>query len=344
MPMPSTTMTGRTTARLALAMAATLALTSCGGGSPAMPDNREPLPLDALLEGIDGAEDERSADAQQTRIEELTATCMAEEGFDYIPVDYTQGGGNIYTAEDLDVEWGSREFAEKYGYGATTDPWGDIEDPGQWTDPNREAIEAMSEAEVIAFENALYGDQSIYEDWTEEDWANYEWVWEDNGCSGWATNEVLEGRTADPGSGFEQLWDEIETLPASAQGDPRLTDVLNDWTTCMAEAGYPGLVTLEDAQKEFYERLDAIWDEIYADVDLEDPGADHGALEKAYQDRIAELTDEEIATATAEWDCKDATGYADVEYEVLFELQEAFVAAHRTELEALVLEAGADRE
>lgn len=323
-----------------------LALTACGsdgGGGTAKSDDREPLPLDAFWEGTYADWDEAEANAQQMQMEEKVAECMAAEGFDYTPVDYSQGGFGIsYSSDDLDVEWGSREFAEKYGYGATTNPWGDIEepmveeDPQEWVDPNQDYVMSMSETEQTAYYNALYGDQSRYEDFTEEDWETYEWNWEDGGCQGWAQNEIYGDMMGGSDSEFSALFDDLNAMYEASQTDPRLTAALDKWSACMADKGYPGLAEIWDAQNQFYEKQNAIYDEFYTDdLDWENmTEADWADIERQIQDRLAELTDEEIAMATAEWDCKDESGYADAEYEVMFEYQTEFFNTHKDELEA----------
>ena len=102
----------------------------------------------------------------------------------------------------------------------------------------------------------------------------------------------------------------------------------------MADVGYPGLTDIYQAQEQFSEKTNGIWDEVYEGVDWEDPNLDYEALDAAARDRMAEFTDEEIATAVAEWDCKDEAGYADVEYEVMKEYQQDFLDTHKTELDA----------
>lgn len=98
----------------------------------------------------------------QRKVEELTASCMKEEGFEYKPVSYEN---QVY--EDPNAEaykmWGTREFAEKYGYGiamqrATQDQMN--QNPQEWVDPNQEYVEAMSESEQAAYYEALYGSNS----------------------------------------------------------------------------------------------------------------------------------------------------------------------------------------
>ena len=338
-------MNTRTPAALAAVGALALALAACGGdaGTTSAADEREPLPLDAYWEGLYGEYDEERGSADQIRQEELIAECMTTEGFDYTPVDYSSmGGGIAYSSDDLDVDWGSREFAEQYGYGATTNPWGEIEEPlpeetgEEWVDPNWEYVETMSESEQEAYYLALYGDQSMFEDFTDEDWETYEWNWEDGGCQGWASNEVYGDMMGSEDSEHEALWDDLSAMWEAAQQDPRLTGAMDQWRACMADAGYPGFVELWDAQEYIYDQTNDIYNSAYSDdLDWETmTEADFAAIEEGIQAPLAEITDEEIALALIDYDCQESSGYRDAEYEVNFEYQTEFLATHGAELEA----------
>lgn len=171
-------MTRSTAVAVAIAGALALTLGACssgpaGGDEDGPTPEREPLPLDALWDTTSGTWDEVSANAQQMEMEERTAECMAREGFEDTPVDWSQGGMVSIDLGDLDVARGSREFAERYGYGVTTNPWGDQiaeplpeETPGDWIDPNQEYLESMSDVAREADYIALHGDPSTSEDST----------------------------------------------------------------------------------------------------------------------------------------------------------------------------------
>src|SRR5690606_32544565 len=138
------------TATAAAGIALALTLAACSGGSNGDDGTTEieAGPLDEYFEQMYGDWDEDEGNRQMMEVEEITAECMREQGFEYTPVDYSTQGGVSFSSDDLDVEWGSREFAEQYGYGATTDPWGGQDmpepEPGQeWVDPNQEYVESM---------------------------------------------------------------------------------------------------------------------------------------------------------------------------------------------------------
>lgn len=267
--------TSRTAAVAAALITLTLGLAGCGsdggtnngGESPSEP---ELGPLDKYFEQMYGDYDEEQSNADMIRIEELTAECMAELGFQYTPVDYSSQGGMVVSSEADDIPWDTLEFAEQYGYGATTNPWGDEqplpEETGEeWVDPNQEYVETMSETEQQAYWEALYGVQNFDETDPE---AEYEYNWEDAGCQGAASNEVY----GDMGMGgsddeFTALQEDMNAMWEASMADPRIAELNAEWATCMADAGYAGLAEPADAQNLIYEKTNAIYEDAYADLD-----------------------------------------------------------------------------
>lgn len=279
------------------------------------------LPLDTLWESAYGRDPEVEA-ARARRVEELTAQCMAGAGFDYLPVAVADVGTG-------DVEWGTREFAERYGYGASTDPWNVYLDQA---DPNDDYVATLTDAELEDYLAALYGDWSRYDDWTEEERESYVWTWETNGCNGWAQHE------ADPAvedvERFEALWVDLEAMWTAAANDPRMRVASERWAACMADAGHPGLVDPQDSEYRFHDEVDALYDEVYGALDWQSPETDWAAADREAEDRLAAITAREITTATIDWDCRAETGYDDVEHEVLHEYESGFLATHGAEVDA----------
>ena len=94
---------------------------------------------------------------QQRAAERITAECMAEKGFEYIPQnpsDFMFFGG----PPGQDLEPGSTAWIAKYGFGISTQRFpqsmiGDLvgipDDmamgPGEINDPNQEYVEGLSE-------------------------------------------------------------------------------------------------------------------------------------------------------------------------------------------------------
>lgn len=340
------------TAVLAAAGAAALVLSlaACSGGEPGESPESTPEagPLDKYFEQMNGGEfDEGEMNAQQMEVEEIVAACMIEQGFEYIPVDWSAAGsGPVAMPDDLDVEWGTIEFAEKYGYGATTDPYGDQssqpEDGSgeEFVDPNQEYVDAMSETEREAYYAALYGEPPTEEEMAESDSGEMEYNWEDSGCSGKAQHEVYEmggeGGTED----FSALQDDMSAMWEASMADPRLTGLNDEWASCMTEAGYSGMAAVGDGENKIYEEVNALWEDAYADAEA-DPSKemteeDYKAIEESIEEDRKAITPREIEMAVADFTCRDEIRYDEIQQEVNFEYQQEFVDAHKDELEAWV--------
>lgn len=335
-----TTIPARSTAA-AGAAALALLLAGCGGGGDTTDPAEQPKgPIDLLFEDMYGEWDPEQSNQDMIRMEEIIAECMAEEGFDYTPVDYTQGMGASMPVDDdgIEEEWGTLEFARKWGYGATTNPWGEMEpepiEPGEeWIDPNQEYVESMSESEQAAYYTALYGEQWNME-WTEEmESEEYVWDWTTAGCSGRAQHEIYGDSmgVSDDGE-FADLEAEMQLMWESISSDPRLAEVAAEWATCMAGAGYPGLSDVYDAENLIYEQVNALWEDAYADIPPDAGEEAWREIEESIQDEMAAITPEEIKTAVADYTCRDEVGYARVQSEVNIAHQQEFYDLHKDEL------------
>lgn len=333
---------GRLPRTAVVAAALGVALTGCATGEPE-PTETPKGALEVFFEEMWGDYDEEQSQSDQIRIEELKAECMSDLGFEYIPVD-PMGGVIIEpepaSTDDDQPEWGTLEFAKKYGYGVTTDPWGDqgggVVDPmpiDDWEDPNAEIVEGMSEAEQTAYYAALYG-EPMEEPLSPDD----EWVqpsWEDMGCSGYAEHEVYGdmlygGGEDDP---FQELQEEMSMMWDAMQTDQRIAEADAAWAVCMADGGFPGYAKLADAEQGFYTRTDEIRNEVYEGISPDSGEEEWMAAEDEIQRRLAELSDEEIELAVADFTCRDDVDYMEIQTEVNLEYQQEFYDAHKTELE-----------
>ena len=336
-----------------------LALTGCsgGGGSGSGDGDTEWTPgaLDEFMAQIYGYsydEEETSnedlqaeSDRQNREVEELVASCMQDEGFDYTPVE--NNGGTVYSSDDLDVEWGTLEFAEQYGYGISTDPWG-MEDqtqpePETIEDPNQEYRDSMSESEQIAYDEALWGPPQDYvegEEPTEYDWTT-------GGCYGAAQHEVYEG--GETNTEYADLEDEINTFWETVQNDSRMTELNASWSSCMADAGYDGLTEVTLAQDGLYTEYSELqgWDDPeYAalseswDWEAKPEGPPAPEIDEA---ALAAFTKKEIAQAVADTTCQQDLDYTAEQMRIDHELQQDFVDQHRAELQAWADAAGSEK-
>lgn len=322
------------------AAALVLSLAACGGGSPEKgaegSDEREPGPLEEYFTQIYSTEDQETGSAQQMQVEEIVAECMAEQGFEYIPVDYSSMDQGSFSPDELEFEWGTKEFAEEYGYGATTNPWGEQEDVPpedveEFVDPNQDYVNAMSETEQQAYWAAMYGAQA-FEEMDPE--AEVEYDWETAGCQGRAQHEVYEGGTGMDDEEFTALQEEMNAMYESSMSDPRVSELNGTWASCMADAGYPGLSAVGDAETAIHEQVNALWEDAYGDGSAEMTEEDYAAIQESIDAQLAEITPVEIETAVADYTCREEVRYDEVQREVSLEYEQEFVDAHKAELDA----------
>lgn len=332
----------RTARALVLGTALVVGVAGCGAGDDkgSSPEESPMGALDKMFEEAYGEWDEEASNAKQMQIEELQAECMAEEGFEYIPVDWAamNGGSAAIAVEEDDIPWGTLEFAEQWGYGITTNPWEDSEEPidpptdGGYEDPNMEIVNAMSETEQQAYYAALYGEQSQEPIDSEGEYVQPSW--EEMGCSGYAQHEVYGdsafGGGDDP---FAELMDEMNRMYEDIQSDDRILETESEWASCMADAGHPNLAKVGDAEQTIYEQVDPIWNDAYSDMPPDATEEDYRAVEESIQERLAEITPEEIALAVDDFTCREDVGYDDAYTEVNLDMQQQFYDTHKAELE-----------
>ncbi len=240
---------------------------------------------------------EAAEEASAVLVEERVAACMQAEGFDYVPAPHVPARMN---PADLGVLPGTREFAEQYGYGIATDPWGRLESasPTPAADPNAEMLSTMSPAEVEAYYAALYGTSGPDEPYN----------WRTGGCAGGAEHEVNGVVPGLDDDALADLQEELVTV-LSITSDPSLESLAGEWAQCMSDAGHPGFTSVDEPAAQIAKQA------------AETP--DH-----------EDLAEEEKALATADFDCRSEVGYAKALRAVQVERQNEFYAANRTEFEA----------
>ncbi len=303
-----------------------LTLTGCGGGDPepTPTPTSSGSPLETLLEEYLGDWSNEQVNAQLVRMEELVAECMAGEGFDYTPVDYAAMDLDIL-GESVGAEPGTTEYAKEYGYGLTNNP---VLGDAQPEDPNADYVAAMTPAEQDAYYTALYG--TAYET-LEDPEAAMTTDWTELGCTGWAQNQLID--VGDDTDAFAALQDEMVTMLAAADADPRLDQADADWASCMAGRGHPGLTAVGDAEAAITAELQALQQEAYAAATNPATGVvDEAAAQTALAEPLADLGRREIATAVDDVECQEESGYAAVRAAVDAEYQAEFLAEHREEL------------
>ncbi len=309
-------------------------------------------------EDFDPAAEEAKWREREMEVQQKVAECMAAEGFEYTPFIPDEQFGYYGPDEELTEE----ERMLQYGYGFFTYMLEESEafEEGafeeEWSpedDPNWVYQESLSESERAAYEMALWGNwenweepEPTYDDEGNEIWdESMEPDWSEiGGCYNLAQEEVFGG-FGGPDPEMEALWEELwpkeEAMWERIQSDPRVVEVNQQWSACMADAGYT--FTTQD---DIFMYLDELSQDLWADSegfwqDLEQqaqalPEEEQGAFwEEATKDlgpwgpgvteeEIQALADEELAIAAADWNCRGDMD--EIMEEVSKEYEKQFIA------------------
>jgi len=272
--------------------------------------------------GLSPVEQQLQADALNIRIQELTASCMNEQGFEYainqttalqIPdTDFT-----LWHPED-------REWVAQWGYGQvlapTADPTVRHQTFDSATDPNTAIRAALTPAEDEAWQFAYYGGPDY--DTNPGCWVTAQLTANAETPSGWARESQ---QFAPLMSAIDEFWESLSSdIPFEHE---------RDWSYCMADAGYPGFDWQRDAQfsvlTELMElRNNGVFEGLFWDPVI---AAQSGELAP----ELTELREKEIDLALADFDCRQSTNYDAREAARITEAETQFLNDHRQELEAL---------
>lgn len=303
-----------------LVITAALALTSCSSGPPQGPETTAG-PLTSILEGLTAGYDHEYYAAKQIEIENSIAECMTVEGFEYVPQD--DAGTSIVVDTDDFAGEDTEEWVAKNGYGMAMV----LDQPlKERVDLNADYVASLSEAESAAYQIALGGTADELQAADPE----YVYRWEDAGCWGaaahvaYAEQDVQAPQLAD-------LWDDLAGIGVAVSEDPRVARLSDRWSDCMADAGYTGLATPDDAEASVRDAFNAL----YRDVSLDTgpPEAD-----------AAEFRELELATAMADFTCRRDVGWGEAVQTVQLELEEAYVKDNKATLDEIVAEVEAARQ
>jgi hypothetical protein len=240
---------------------------------------------------------------------------MAEAGFTY-EVNLDNGPTAWSPLLEIDERVGTRDFAQTYGFGFSTNPWGEVF-VADWEpplDPNAAILAEMTAAQRQAWNDALWGPMP-------GEGHNFEtWDWDDGGCNGRAQAQAMGIMTPEQ----VELRDELAHFTTVVREDPRVQAAHQGYYACMAEAGFPGLAP-------------PIWS-IGSNIDRQwDTARSRGEA------AIAEFREMEIRMAVADYDCRVAVDLYGVTYKVDREVQAEFIARLGPELEAWAQQEEAQR-
>lgn len=309
----------RSLATAAAAAIIVLTLAGCSAEKTASAKDPAESPLQKYMSVMSDGFDEDSMLKMQQEQEELTATCMADEGFDYVPVDNSQYSG--MTSADGE-EYGTEKWVAENGYGMTQSPEqiaAQQEQSQEFVDPNQDYVMTLSESEQAAYYEVLSGVQPTEEQLGED--GSYEYNWETSGCQGFASHEVNEDAPYSQ-EDYKPLFDAMSALYEDAQSSPEVAKLDSEWAACMADAGYASFNKKADAQESIMTETSALYEE------QSGTGLDEQVL--------ADMREKELALAMVDFTCAEEVDYTDESMKVQFELEDQFIADHKAELDALI--------
>ena len=310
-----------------LALGALLLLGGCSAESTEKDEAATTSPLEEYLGSLYETDPAAMA-AEQTELENYISTCMSDAGFEYIPRQVEESEFD-WASEDMTEDRESKEWIAKNGYGMsmTEEPTETVEEAPE--DPNMDYVASLSPSAQTAYNEALYG-PDVWSTMTEEEIETYEYKWEDAGCQGAADHEIRNGTDLYSEPEHAPLFEAMQTLWESTSADPRTTELNTKWADCMADAGYTEYTSPDDAVTKIMEESNALWENVEYDEDAAEPAA--GPSDEA----MAEVRELELATAMADFTCKEETDYTEGAKKIQIELEEQFVKDHKAELDALV--------
>lgn len=288
-------------------------------------------PLEKRLGFLYGSEfDQSNYSEQQNKVEAAVAECMKEEGFEYTPTVYDASDFEVSSdASYSDTE--TLDYAKKYGYGVFSTEYLEedvsAQDPTEEpdADPNAPYLDTLSESEVDEYYATLYGpwpDESLSEEemnaWY-SDPAN-------QGCYGTAQSEAPHEE-----AGFFNEPEVAELMQTLGDRYDEMTDntkltELNDaWSECLSAKGFD-FATPEDATNSIYDKSS----DIYSFNDTSDGSysMDSDSYFEPDEAVIEEAKKEEIALATADYECRDEVNYNKTMTKIQWDMEEAFIKAN----------------
>lgn len=217
--------------------------------------------------------------ARAEEVESLISRCMAEAGFEYVPVDFTTIR-KAMTSDKSAPGMSSSEYLREYGHGITTQEEKPIVDIGLG-DQNRRIVEGLSEADQVAYRRILWG---LNDDATFAFGLESEDLSRTGGCTRMAIEQVF-----DPTELAATYFNPADALILL---DPRAQDALDEFAACMSSAGF------------VHRHPDDVDFDLQLRYDTLVQGRDHDELTVAEAEQLAMLQDEERAVTAASDSCE----------------------------------------
>jgi hypothetical protein len=223
-------------------------------------------------------EEEYAAHIEKTQA--LIASCMSEAGFEYVPAD-VESVAKAQTAVRTEPGMDREEYKKRWGYGVSTRFDNRVKEIELGLQ-NLAIFENLSEADQVAYERTLYGedpDATFAFTFDEEDFSGT------GGCTRKAIEQVFTP---------EQLKDTyVNPKDILVESDPRVVEADANWVACMQDAGYDGYLDQDEIIEEFEERFDTLTE-----------GEDPTTLTVAQAEELKQMQAEEIAISLADLDCQ----------------------------------------
>ena len=270
--------------RAALLVAITafaLVAAACGGDSSSGANASGGEPTQERLPGTKefGLTEEEYA-AHIESVQALIAECMAEAGFEYIPAD-VETVALAQSAVRVEPGFTRREYKKRWGFGVTT-RFDNVVKEIELGPRNLRIIESLSEADRVAYERTLYGedpDATFAFTFDEEDFSST------GGCTRKAVEQVF---TPEQMKGTF-----VNPKDVLIEKDPRIVEANANWVACMQDAGYNGYLDQDEIIEDFEQRLEELTE-----------GEDPRTLTGAKAERLQQLQAEEIAISLVDLDCQ----------------------------------------
>ncbi len=317
---------------------------ACSGSAPNSADGEATQttefksPLFEFL-GIDPNLTNADNQAKQAQIERVTqekiAACMRAEGFDYTPT--SSGPVQAFSPGDEDgLEWGSKAWAEKYGFGVSTQLYAQEDvgpdlvghnfgsffpSDGTQKDPNEAYAESLPEGDQLAYYAALYGNATGPEfdpSLSEEENATLmnEYLsqdYEPTGCAGTAYDQAASELDGGFEKFYEEFGDQLEELEQRFEADPRVVQVRAKIAACVADKGY-NYTNEEAAYEDLQDRVSDIaggigggiviaQDQNLTDEEYDASALDQFKLKDKDREKLKAAQEYEIGLALAVVDC-----------------------------------------
>ncbi|GHS85834.1 hypothetical protein AGMMS50218_04350 [Actinomycetota bacterium] len=313
------------------------------GGAPAgappagstPPDRPEP-PLTQFLNeiyGLDVSAQERAEQQRRehTQIEDETASCMRQEGFDYTPRPFVPSTAQPGVSADgvSDDDMSDRDWVARYGYGLVETPARPIgqtvdgRDEEGTADPNGDYVSGLSASQRAAYETALYGEQPTAEE------LDAGWDLSQGGCYGRATLAASGVNVRDLKE-FEPFFEATDEFAESALSWDGVAALDADWASCMDDNGHPGYARQADASNEISSRYTALWQEA-------NPNWVHDRVQNTQppSDALQALAAQERALALVDLDCREQVDYQARYDAIAVREEERFMTDHAADVTAL---------